>query len=156
MNTHDHYIQMASKLADQYRHRYITTEHLLLALLSDADVQQFCEANQLDLVALKRELTSFVEEYTAKFERSEIATLGATATNSVGRSKRNAITLFYDKSCALSLFFGILNEGTCWASYLIRKHGKNVSCLRVQLGRHAPTQAHRRGVPRGAFSYLSP
>ncbi len=74
----DHEIE----IAQEKRHRYITVEHLLLALLGDTSVQHVVEASQVDVLTLKKLLTDFVDtkvprlaissdqtEFTAGFKR---------------------------------------------------------------------------------------
>ncbi|WP_370692443.1 Clp protease N-terminal domain-containing protein [Polaromonas sp.] len=46
------------------RHKYITVEHLLLALLDDADALQVLDACNADIGTLRKQLAVFVEENT--------------------------------------------------------------------------------------------
>ena len=53
-------LQAALALASAQRHEYATLEHLLLALLDDADAQVALQACQTDLEGLRTGLTGFI------------------------------------------------------------------------------------------------
>ena len=52
----------AVKLASERQHEYATVEHLLLALVDDADADLVMRACNVDLDALRTTLTKYVEE----------------------------------------------------------------------------------------------
>src|SRR6185312_1914061 len=51
----------ATRLATDRHHEYATLEHLLLALLDDADAGQVMKACNVDMEALRRTLTRFLD-----------------------------------------------------------------------------------------------
>jgi ATP-dependent Clp protease ATP-binding subunit ClpA len=51
----------AMAYAQQRKHRYATLEHLLLALIDDVDASAVMKACKVDLGALRRKLTSYVD-----------------------------------------------------------------------------------------------
>jgi len=55
-------LHRAIKLASDRHHEYATLEHLLLALTEDSDAAQVMKACNVDLEALKRSLTKYVDE----------------------------------------------------------------------------------------------
>jgi hypothetical protein len=55
-------LQAALALASAQRHEYATLEHLLLALLDDADAQMALRACHTDLAELRTGLTGFIED----------------------------------------------------------------------------------------------
>src|SRR6202789_4150832 len=54
-------LHRAIKLASDRHHEYATLEHLLLALLDDADAAQVMKACNVDLEALRRSLLKYVD-----------------------------------------------------------------------------------------------
>jgi ATP-dependent Clp protease ATP-binding subunit ClpA len=55
-------LHRAIKLASDRHHEYATLEHLLLALMDDADAAQVLKASNVDQDALKRSLVKYVDE----------------------------------------------------------------------------------------------
>jgi ATP-dependent Clp protease ATP-binding subunit ClpA len=58
-------LHRAIKLASDRHHEYVTLEHLLLALLDDADAAQVMKACNVDTDALRRSLVKYVDEELA-------------------------------------------------------------------------------------------
>src|SRR6266850_5135565 len=55
-------LHRAIRLASERKHEYATLEHLLLALVDDADAAQVMRACNVDLDALRTGLTKYVDE----------------------------------------------------------------------------------------------
>ncbi len=54
-------LHRAVKTANEHKHEYATLEHLLLALIDDADAANVMKACEVDLGALKKSLASYVD-----------------------------------------------------------------------------------------------
>ncbi len=66
----EHTLHLGFENARQQRHEFMTVEHLLLALLDNADAVEVLLACAVDLDILKQELTKFLEETIPKFART--------------------------------------------------------------------------------------
>src|SRR5580658_5078586 len=55
-------LHQAIKLASDRHHEYATLEHLLLALMDDADAGQVMKACNVDMDALKKSVQKYVDE----------------------------------------------------------------------------------------------
>ena len=55
-------LHQALSLANERHHEYATLEHLLLALLDDLDASAVMRACNVDLAALRRSLTTYIDE----------------------------------------------------------------------------------------------
>ncbi|HHH45591.1 MAG TPA: ATP-dependent Clp protease ATP-binding subunit ClpA, partial [Thiotrichales bacterium] len=57
-------LNLAFREAREKRHEFMTVEHLLLALLDNREAAEVLRACGADLEALRRDLTTFIEETT--------------------------------------------------------------------------------------------
>lgn len=64
-------LNMAFARAREHRHEFMTVEHLLLALLSNPSAREALEACSVDIVALRQELETFIEQTTPVLPASE-------------------------------------------------------------------------------------
>ena len=64
-------LHRAIRLASDHQHEYATLEHLLLALVDDADAVQVMRACNVDVEQLRLALTKYVEEDLA--DRKSVA-----------------------------------------------------------------------------------
>ena len=55
-------LHRAIKLASDRHHEYATLEHLLLALVDDADAAQVMKACNVDMEALRKAVQKYVDE----------------------------------------------------------------------------------------------
>ena len=55
-------LHLAIKLASDRHHEYATLEHLLLALMDDADAGQVMKACNVEIEALRRAVLKYVDE----------------------------------------------------------------------------------------------
>lgn len=75
-------LQRALAHGDARRHQYTTCEHLLLALTDDPDASRAMRACSVDLAALKKSLSDYID--------SELRSIVAEAGTSVGESRPTA------------------------------------------------------------------
>ncbi len=66
----EHTLHLGFENARQQRHEFMTVEHLLLALLDNADAVEVLLACAVDLDKLRNDLTNFLDETVPKFTRT--------------------------------------------------------------------------------------
>ena len=54
----------AFAIAKSYKHEFMTVEHLLIALLTNASVREAMDACNADIINLKSDLKKFIEQTT--------------------------------------------------------------------------------------------
>ncbi|MEY4475236.1 MAG: ATP-dependent Clp protease ATP-binding subunit ClpA [Pseudomonadota bacterium] len=118
-------LNMAFARAREYRHEFMTVEHLFLALLSNPAAREALEACTVDLVALRKELEAFIEQTTPTLpasdeERDTQPTLSfqrvlQRAVFHVQSSGRNEVS-------GANVLVAIFSEQESQAAYLLRKH----------------------------------
>ena len=118
-------LNMAFARAREHRHEFMTVEHLLLALLSNPSARDALEACSVDLVALRQELETFIEQTTPVLPMSE-EERDTQPTLSFQRVLQRAV--FHVQSSGRSEVSGanvlvaIFSEQESQAAYLLRKH----------------------------------
>jgi hypothetical protein len=58
-------LSLATKEAARHKHEYVTLEHLLVALLCDRDVMAFMATAEVDVPAMKKKLSDFLDQQEA-------------------------------------------------------------------------------------------
>ncbi len=118
-------LNMAFARAREHRHEFMTVEHLLLALLSNPSAREALEACTVDIVALRQELETFIEQTTPVLPASE-EERDTQPTLSFQRVLQRAV--FHVQSSGRSEVSGanvlvaIFSEQESQAAYLLRKH----------------------------------
>ena len=118
-------LNMAFARAREHRHEFMTVEHLLLALLSNPSAREALDACSVDLVALRQELETFIEQTTPVLPASE-EERDTQPTLSFQRVLQRAV--FHVQSSGRSEVTGanvlvaIFSEQESQAAYLLRKH----------------------------------
>jgi len=118
-------LNMAFARARERRHEFMTVEHLLLALLSNPSAREALEACSVDLVALRQELETFIEQTTpvlpeSQDDRETQPTLSfqrvlQRAVFHVQSSGRNEVS-------GANVLVAIFSEQESQAAYLLRKY----------------------------------
>ncbi len=118
-------LNMAFARAREYRHEFMTVEHLLLALLGNPSARDALEACRVDLATLRQELETFIEQTTPVLpatteERDTQPTLSfqrvlQRAVFHVQSSGRSEVT-------GANVLVAIFSEQESQAAYLLRKH----------------------------------
>ncbi|MFI0488997.1 MAG: ATP-dependent Clp protease ATP-binding subunit ClpA [Yersinia sp. (in: enterobacteria)] len=118
-------LNMAFARAREYRHEFMTVEHLFLALLSNPAAREALEACTVDLVALRKELETFIEQTTPTLPASEEEP-DTQPTLSFQRVLQRAV--FHVQSSGrnevsgANVLVAIFSEQESQAAYLLRKH----------------------------------
>lgn len=118
-------LNMAFARAREHRHEFMTVEHLLLALLSNPSAREVLEACVVDIVALRLELETFIEQTTPALPGSD-EQRDTQPTLSFQRVLQRAV--FHVQSSGRSEVTGanvlvaIFSEQESQAAYLLRKH----------------------------------
>lgn len=118
-------LNMAFARAREYRHEFMTVEHLLLALIGNPSARGALEACGVNLVALREELETFIEQTTPLLpenddERETQPTLSfqrvlQRAVFHVQSSGRSEVT-------GANVLVAIFSEQESHGAYLLRKH----------------------------------
>ena len=121
----DGIVQRALTDAKDRRHEYITTEHLLGAVLLEDEVGELLESLSIDINEIIADNTAFLE-----FELEEIGegeTPGSKYTSTLERVFKRAVTqsmfMGSNEIGALDLLLSILTETRSNAAYFCQKHG---------------------------------
>lgn len=118
-------LNVAFAKAREQRHEFLTVEHLLLALLSNPSAREALEACFVDLVVLRQELETFIENSTPKLA-ADSGGEETQPTLSFQRVLQRAV--FHVQSSGRSEVTGanvlvaIFSEQESQAAYLLRKH----------------------------------
>ena len=118
-------LNMAFARARERRHEFMTVEHLLLALLSNPSAREALEACSVDILALRQELETFIEQTTpvlpeSQDERETQPTLSfqrvlQRAVFHVQSSGNNEVS-------GANVLVAIFSEQESQAAYLLRKY----------------------------------
>ena len=118
-------VDEAMEIALDYSHKFVTTEHLLLALIRTKNFKTMLEEFGIDYDALTTELEQILE---TRFEDIvDPAETRPKKTHALERIFSRAFTqvLFSgrQKFQTIDLFISITNEHSSYASWIMRKHG---------------------------------
>ena len=118
-------VDEAMEIALDYSHKFVTTEHLLLALVRTKNFKTMLEEFGVDYDALTTELEQILE---TRFEDIvDPAETRPKKTHALERIFSRAFTqvLFSgrQKFQTIDLFISITNEHSSYASWIMRKHG---------------------------------
>jgi len=118
-------VDEAMEIALDYSHKFVTTEHLLLALIRTKNFKTMLEEFGVDYDALTTELEQILE---TRFEDIvDPAETRPKKTHALERIFSRAFTqvLFSgrQKFQTIDLFISITNEHSSYASWVMRKHG---------------------------------
>jgi len=118
-------VDEAMEIALDYSHKFVTTEHLLLALVRTKNFKTMLEEFGIDYDALTTELEQILE---TRFEDIvDPAETRPKKTHALERIFSRAFTqvLFSgrQKFQTIDLFISITNEHSSYASWIMRKHG---------------------------------
>lgn len=121
----DKCLETATNIANKYGHRYISTEHMLLAILINADFAVMLRDFGVQLDELIDDLESHIVDSYAKVKQS----LPQTKTQSLERVFNRALTsvLFSGRETVtlLDVFISIMSENNSHSSYFLMKYSVN-------------------------------
>jgi ATP-dependent Clp protease ATP-binding subunit ClpA len=118
-------LTLAVNEARRRRHEYVCTEHLLFALLQDADVAEVIRHSGGDTPALKRALKHFldskIEPLPEGVERSPQQTIGFQRV--IQRAAVHVQSAGKDEILGRDVLAAFFRERECYATYLMEEQG---------------------------------
>ena len=117
-------VDAAVKLARSLNHQYVTTEHVLLAMIRYAPFKQVLEKFGADVVMLDSELDAYLQGYTSLVAGKDVQ---PKKTNALERCFNRALTqvLFTGRRSVstLDLYLAMMAENNSHAHYFLLKYG---------------------------------
>ncbi|HUB85887.1 MAG TPA: AAA family ATPase, partial [Rhizomicrobium sp.] len=122
-------LHRAIKLASDRHHEYATLEHLLLALTDEPDTQQVMKACNVDIEALKKSLTKYIDEelITLVIEDGEDAKHTAGFQRVVNRAFLHVQNSGRDEVTGANVLVALFTERESHAVYFLQE--QNMSRL---------------------------
>src|ERR1700748_2448773 len=117
----------AIKLASDRHHEYATLEHLLLALMDDADAAQVMKACNVDVEALRRAVQKYVDEelVTLVIEDGEEAKPTTGFQGVAQRAVLHVQNSGRDEVTGANVLVALFTERESHAGYLLREQNMN-------------------------------
>lgn len=128
------------------RHEFVTTEHLLNALLVDQEIADFLGKLNIDTSGIIVDNTSFLDSELEEMGEGEIdPTMGTKITGTLERVLKRAVTqsmfMGNPELGAIDLLLSILSETRSNAAYFCQKHGLTKDTVVEQVGTAEQRQA---------------
>ena len=121
----EHIIDDAVRIARDRRHQYVTTEHLLAALITHAPFARVLTKFGVDVHMLSRDIDSYLSEFDGSLASQDDAM--PRKTNALERTFNRAMTqvLFTGRRSLTTadLYLAIMAESNSHAQYFLLKHG---------------------------------
>jgi ATP-dependent Clp protease ATP-binding subunit ClpA len=118
-------LALAVNEARRRRHEFVCTEHLLYALLHDADVAEVVRQSGGDVAGLKRALERFLDEQIERLpngvERSPQQTIGFQRV--IQRAAAHVQSAGKDEILGRNVLVALFREPDCYATYLLEQQG---------------------------------
>ena len=117
----------AIKLASDRHHEYATLEHLLLALMDDADASQVMKACNVDMDALKKSVQKYIEEdlATLVLDDSEEAKPTTGFQRVVQRAVLHVQNSGRDEVTGANVMVALFTERESHAVYFLQEQNMN-------------------------------
>ncbi|WP_375705424.1 Clp protease N-terminal domain-containing protein, partial [Bartonella sp. AA86SXKL] len=110
--------------ANQARHEYATLEHLLLALLDDADASSVIRACQVDVEELRERLTNYIQsELDAQMRNDEDTKPTTFFQRVIQRAVIHAQSAGKDEVSGANVLVAIFSERESYAAYFLQEMG---------------------------------
>ncbi|CDO46621.1 ATP-dependent Clp protease ATP-binding subunit ClpA [Bartonella henselae] len=117
-------LHRALTIANQARHEYATLEHLLLALLDDADASSVIRACQVDLEELRERLTNYIQsELDAQMRNDEDTKPTTFFQRVIQRAVIHAQSAGKDEVSGANVLVAIFSERESYAAYFLQEMG---------------------------------
>ncbi|AFR26395.1 ATP-dependent Clp protease ATP-binding subunit ClpA [Bartonella quintana] len=117
-------LHRALTIATQARHEYATLEHLLLALLDDADANSVIRACQVDVEELRERLTSYIQsELDAQIRANEDTKPTTFFQRVIQRAVIHAQSAGKDEVSGANVLVAIFSERESHAAYFLQEMG---------------------------------
>ena len=118
-------VEAAVKEARNRQHEYVTTEHVLLAMLRHAPFRKVVEKFGIDIIMLEMELESYLDNCTSLIKNTP--NLQPRKTNALERTFNRALTqvLFTGRRTVstIDLYLALMSETNSHAHYFLLKYG---------------------------------
>lgn len=118
-------VEQASQMAFESKHKYVTTEHILLALLSNNQLIKILEHYGIVLPPLRKDIASYIENlpvYTGPDDRYSLQKTIAL-DRVINRAYTTALFSHRNYLAVTDVFISILSESETHSSYFLKKHG---------------------------------
>ncbi|WP_336294410.1 ATP-dependent Clp protease ATP-binding subunit ClpA [Bartonella sp. CB169] len=133
-------LHRALAIAAQARHEYATLEHLLLALLDDADANLVIQACQVDVEELRERLTNYIQsELDVKIRDIEDAKPTTFFQRVIRRAVIYAQSSGKDEVSGANVLVAIFSERESHAAYFLQEMGMT-RCEAVRFISHGVTR----------------
>ncbi|MEL6093078.1 ATP-dependent Clp protease ATP-binding subunit ClpA [Bartonella schoenbuchensis] len=117
-------LHRALTIATQAQHEYATLEHLLLALLDDADASSVIQACQVDLEELRERLTNYIQsELDAQIKTDKDTKPTAFFQRVIQRAVIHAQSAGKDEVSGANVLVAIFSERESHAAYFLQEMG---------------------------------
>ncbi|EJF89899.1 ATP-dependent Clp protease ATP-binding subunit ClpA [Bartonella melophagi] len=117
-------LHRALTIATQAQHEYATLEHLLLALLDDADASSVIRACQVDLEELRERLTNYIQsELDAQIKTDKDTKPTAFFQRVIQRAVIHAQSAGKDEVSGANVLVAIFSERESHAAYFLQEMG---------------------------------
>ncbi|ENN91614.1 ATP-dependent Clp protease ATP-binding subunit ClpA [Bartonella schoenbuchensis] len=117
-------LHRALTIATQAQHEYATLEHLLLALLDDADASSVIHACQVDLEELRERLTNYIQsELDAQIKTDKDTKPTAFFQRVIQRAVIHAQSAGKDEVSGANVLVAIFSERESHAAYFLQEMG---------------------------------
>ncbi|WP_455481209.1 ATP-dependent Clp protease ATP-binding subunit ClpA [Bartonella sp. B12(2025)] len=117
-------LHRALTIAAQARHEYATLEHLLLALLDDADASLVIQACQVDVEELRERLTNYIQsELDAQIRDDEDTKSTTFFQRVIQRAVIHAQSAGKDEVSGANVLVAIFSERESYAAYFLQEMG---------------------------------
>ncbi|MCZ2204164.1 ATP-dependent Clp protease ATP-binding subunit ClpA [Bartonella sp. A05] len=117
-------LHRALTIATQAQHEYATLEHLLLALLDDADASSVIHACQVDLEELRERLTNYIQsELNTQIRTGEDTKPTAFFQRVIQRAIIYAQSAGKDEVSGANILVAIFSERESYAAYFLQEMG---------------------------------
>ncbi|MGL2349335.1 ATP-dependent Clp protease ATP-binding subunit ClpA [Helicobacter pylori] len=117
-------LHRALTIATQAQHEYATLEHLLLALLDDADASSVIRACQVDLEELRERLTNYIQsELDAQIKTDKDTKPTAFFQRVIQRAVIHAQSAGKDEVSGANVLIAIFSERESHAAYFLQEMG---------------------------------
>lgn len=131
-------VNVAIQEARTRRHEFVTTEHLLTALLANQEINDLLSKLDIDTNGILQDVASFLDSELEQLPEHELDSPDTKITNTLERVLKRAVTqnMFMGNTelNPVDLLLSILNEHKSNAVYFCQKHGLTKESIIDQVG----------------------
>jgi ATP-dependent Clp protease ATP-binding subunit ClpA len=117
-------IESAVRIAGERRHEYVTTEHLLLAMIRHAPFRKICEKFGVEVELLDQELTLYIDSLVGLVKHQDVQPKKTNALERVFNRALTQILMTGRRNLAtIDIYLAIMTETNSHAHYFLMKYG---------------------------------